>query len=76
MVGRGLSFLGRAEPRGTPEYNMTVGQSRADAVEGYLVTRGLVPSQASATSRGAMDATGRDETGWAYDRRVDVVRRH
>jgi hypothetical protein len=25
------------------------------------------------SSRGALDATGKDETGWAYDRRVDVL---
>ncbi len=24
-------------------------------------------------TRGAMDATGKDETGWAHDRRVDVM---
>jgi hypothetical protein len=25
-----------------------------------------------ATSRGELDATGTDETGWAQDRRVDI----
>lgn len=43
---------------------------RAEAVEGYLTSRGMTKSKASATSRGAMDATGSDEQGWQYDRRV------
>jgi hypothetical protein len=30
-------------------------------------------ANAVATSRGALDATGHDETGWAHDRRVDVL---
>lgn len=72
MAGRNLRLIGHADPRGTADYNLTLGQSRADAVASYLVGRGLRSSQASTTSRGAMDAIGRDETGWAHDRRVDV----
>jgi peptidoglycan-associated lipoprotein len=72
MAGRTLRLVGHADPRGTPEYNMTLGQSRADAVSGYLAGHGLAPKQVTTTSRGAMDATGREETGWAHDRRVDV----
>jgi peptidoglycan-associated lipoprotein len=52
---------------------MTLGQSRADGVAAYLTARGVRPTNAATTSRGAMDATGRDETGWAHDRRVDVM---
>lgn len=72
MAGRHLSLVGHADPRGADDYNMTLGQSRADAVSGYLVTRGLHSQQESTTSRGALDATGRNETGWAHDRRVDL----
>jgi peptidoglycan-associated lipoprotein len=72
MAGRKLHLVGHADPRGTSDYNMTLGQSRADAVSSYLSGHGLRPSQLTTTSRGAMDATGRDETGWAHDRRVDV----
>jgi peptidoglycan-associated lipoprotein len=73
LTGRGLHLVGRADPRGTPEYNMTLGQSRADAVTAYLTARGVNPANASSTSRGAEDATGVDEAGWARDRRVDVL---
>jgi len=76
MAGHRLRLVGHADPRGADEYNMTLGQARADAVSGYLVSRGLRQIQASTTSRGAMDATGQDETGWAHDRRVDVYLEH
>jgi peptidoglycan-associated lipoprotein len=73
LKGRSLRLIGHADPRGTSEYNMTLGQGRADTVEQYLDRRGVRQSQVGATSRGAMDATGNDETGWAHDRRVDVT---
>jgi peptidoglycan-associated lipoprotein len=73
MRGRRMSLVGHADPRGSAEYNMTLGQSRADAVEGYLSGRGLGTTAMASTSRGALDATGHDETGWAHDRRVDIL---
>jgi peptidoglycan-associated lipoprotein len=72
MAGRKMDLVGHADPRGASDYNMTLGQSRADAVASYLDTRGMSASKTWTTSRGAMDATGRDETGWAHDRRVDI----
>jgi len=72
LKGKGLKLLGRADPRGEPEYNMTLGERRADAVKRYLVDLGAPRDKLKATSRGAMDATGKDEAGWALDRRVDV----
>lgn len=73
MKGHKMTLVGHADPRGTTEYNMTLGQSRADAVENYLSTRGLSRVAIASTSRGSMDATGHDETGWAHDRCVEVV---
>lgn len=73
LKGRSLRLIGHADPRGSSEYNMTLGQSRADSVEGYLGRRGLTRSQIGTTSRGAIDATGTSESGWAHDRRVDVM---
>lgn len=73
LHGRALKLVGRADPRGSSDYNLTLGQWRADAVEGYLASRGLGKSKATTTSRGAMDATGSDETGWQHDRRVDIM---
>ena len=52
---------------------MTLGQSRADAVGVYLDGHGMSKSKTESTSRGSMDATGSDESGWQHDRRVDVM---
>ncbi|HLK39670.1 MAG TPA: OmpA family protein [Polyangiaceae bacterium] len=73
LQGRKMRLVGHADPRGLMDYNLTLGQSRADSVALYLVARGLNPLQATSTSRGAMDATGTDEATWAQDRRVDVL---
>jgi peptidoglycan-associated lipoprotein len=73
LRGRSVKLIGRADPRGQPEYNITLGQWRADAVGTYLTSRGMRRDQTSPTSRGAMDATGTNETTWQHDRRVDVM---
>jgi len=73
LKGRTLRLVGHADPRGEAEYNMVLGQSRADSVAAFLQAKGLEASRISTTSRGAMDATGTDEPSWARDRRVDVL---
>ncbi len=73
LKGRSLRLVGRADPRGESEYNLSLGQSRADAIAHYLSVKGLDSAHQSATSRGAMDAMGKDEPGWAKDRRVDLL---
>ena len=73
LKGRTLRVLGHADPRGSSEYNMTLGQSRADAVAGYVGGKGLDKSKVQSSSRGSMDAEGSDEPGWAKDRRVDLL---
>jgi peptidoglycan-associated lipoprotein len=73
LAGHSLKLVGRADPRGSSDYNLTLGQSRADAVGAYLAARGLSKGKEETTSRGAMDASGNDESGWQHDRRVDVL---
>jgi len=73
MKGRSLKLIGRADPRGAAAYNMTLGQSRADSVQKYLMDKGVPQTNVPSTSRGAMDATGTDEAGWTHDRRVDIT---
>jgi peptidoglycan-associated lipoprotein len=72
LKGRGLELTGRADARGEPEYNLSLGESRAESVRRYLHDLGVQADRLRATSRGEMDATGTDEAGWAYDRRVDI----
>jgi peptidoglycan-associated lipoprotein len=73
LKGHAAKLVGRADPRGPSDYNITLGQWRADAVEGYMTSRGLHKDEATTTSRGSMDATGNDERTWERDRRVDVL---
>jgi len=73
LAGHGVKLVGRADPRGSSDYNFTLGQARADAVGMYLDGHGISKSKTHTTSRGAMDASGSDESGWQRDRRVDVM---
>ena len=72
LAGHALKLVGRADPRGETEYNMSLGARRADAAQQFLVKVGVVPTRVSTTSRGELDAKGTDESTWALDRRVDV----
>ena len=72
LRGKTVTLIGRADARGEPEYNMTLGESRANAVNRYLVDLGVGKEKMKSTSRGEMDATGKDEEGWRKDRRVDI----
>jgi peptidoglycan-associated lipoprotein len=73
LSGHSVKLVGRADPRGSSDYNLTLGQSRADAVGMYLDVHGMAKAKTQSTSRGAMDAAGSDESGWQHDRRVDVM---
>jgi peptidoglycan-associated lipoprotein len=72
LKGRAVTLIGRADARGEPEYNMTLGESRSEAVKRYLVDLGVGKDRTRATSRGELDAVGTNEEGWAQDRRVDI----
>ena len=72
LAGKSLKLTGRADPRGEQEYNMNLGEHRATSVRKYLVGLGVPDGHMGETSRGALDATGKDEAGWQNDRRVDI----
>ncbi len=73
LANREMRLVGHADPRGSDEYNMVLGNSRADGVKIFLLNRGLPGQQVATTSRGEMDAKGIDEASWAADRRVDIL---
>jgi peptidoglycan-associated lipoprotein len=72
LKGRKLALVGRADPRGETEYNMTLGAKRARSVHTFLGGLGVPAEKLRDTSRGELDAKGTDEEGWRKDRRVDV----
>lgn len=73
LKGREMRLVGHADNRGDDDYNMILGQKRADNVKGAIVAAGMTAAKALTTSRGELDATGADEASWAKDRRVDIV---
>lgn len=73
LKGRGMKLVGHADPRGESEYNLLLGGRRADHVSAALSEKGLAESRMATSSRGEMDATGEDESGWARDRKVEVM---
>jgi peptidoglycan-associated lipoprotein len=73
LKGREMRLVGHADNRGEDDYNMILGQRRADNVKGAIVTAGMTAAKALTTSRGELDSTGSDEASWSKDRRVDIV---
>ncbi len=72
LRGQSVQLVGRADPRGEQEYNMSLGARRAGSVKQYLLGLGVETAKLAMTSRGELDATGKDEEGWRKDRRVDI----
>lgn len=73
LKGRHVELTGRADPRGTEEYNMGLGTRRAGTVRDFLVRLGVGKAQLAQATRGALDASGTDDAGWRQDRRVDIT---
>ena len=53
---------GHADSRGTNEYNLALGENRADAVRDYLVGLGLANDRVTVVSKGEEQPFCRDET--------------
>ena len=68
---RGVTLTGRTDTRGTEEYNLALSDKRAQSVKDRLGRLGVTGS-IKTVARGELDATGKDEAGWAKDRRVDL----
>ncbi len=69
------SIEGHADERGTREYNMALGERRANAARDYLVGQGVPAASLLVTSWGKERpvATGSDESAWAKNRRAVTV---
>lgn len=65
---------GHTDERGTQEYNMALGERRANAVAIYLQSLGVSPERLDPVSYGETKpvADGEDEAAWAENRRVEV----
>ena len=64
---------GNCDDRGSAEYNLALGQRRAEAVVKSLTVAGAAGSQMEAVSWGKERAHGDDEAAREKDRRADIV---
>jgi peptidoglycan-associated lipoprotein len=70
-----LKLEGNTDQRGTREYNIGLGERRAQAVRRALMLQGVAESQLSTVSFGSERpaAEGDDESAWSKNRRVELV---
>jgi peptidoglycan-associated lipoprotein len=70
-----VTVEGHADERGTRDYNLALGDRRANAAKNYLAARGISPSRMTVISYGKErpEALGSDETAWAQNRRAVTV---
>ncbi len=66
---------GHCDERGTNEYNIALGERRADSASNYLVNLGVDPSRIQTVSYGEERPfdPGQDEEAWAKNRRAHFV---
>ena len=73
--GRKIRLEGHADERGSREYNMALGQRRADAVRRATNLLGVGNERMESVSFGEDKprAMGSDEAAWSQNRRVEIV---
>lgn len=70
-----IRLEGHADERGTREYNLALGERRANAVAQYLEANGVAKSRIEMISYGKERPfdLGHDEAAWSKNRRVEIV---
>lgn len=71
--GAKVAIEGHCDERGTEEYNLALGQSRAESAKRYLMKLGISASRMSTKSYGEEDpdVQGSNESAWAKNRRAE-----
>jgi peptidoglycan-associated lipoprotein len=70
-----IEIQGNCDERGSTEYNLALGQRRAESAKNYLVDLGIDSSRIDTISFGEENPAvrGHSETAWAKNRRDDFV---
>ncbi|MBV8030214.1 MAG: peptidoglycan-associated lipoprotein Pal [Betaproteobacteria bacterium] len=73
--GAKMLIQGNTDERGSREYNVALGQRRADGVKKALTLLGAKESQVEAVSLGEEKpkSEGHDESAWSQNRRSDML---
>jgi peptidoglycan-associated lipoprotein len=69
-----ISIEGHADERGTREYNLALGQRRAESVSNYLIANGIKRNRLVTKSYGEERplSLGSNDTAWSKNRRVEI----
>jgi peptidoglycan-associated lipoprotein len=69
-----ISIEGHADERGTREYNLALGQRRAESVTNYLIANGINRNRLITKSYGEERplSLGSNDTAWSKNRRVEI----
>jgi len=72
-----VTIEGNCDQRGSREYNLALGQQRADSVKSYLVQHGVSAYRLDTVSFGEERPAcqGSGEACWAQNRHADIVSR-
>ena len=70
-----IEIYGYTDSTGSPEFNLTLSQKRAESVKNYLISRGLVSSRFKTTGLGIADPIATNDTaeGRTQNRRVEFA---
>lgn len=70
-----VTIEGHCDERGTREYNLALGDRRANAAKNYLAARGISAARITTISYGKERplALGSDEASWAQNRRAVTI---
>jgi peptidoglycan-associated lipoprotein len=70
-----LQIQGHADERGTTDYNLALGQRRADAIKNHMINQGVAPSRLAVVSYGEEKPLdpGSNERAWAQNRRAEFI---
>ena len=73
-----VSIEGHCDERGSTEYNLGLGQRRAEAAKNYLISLGIPADRMETTSWGKERpfCTAHDESCWQQNRRAHFVLSH
>lgn len=73
--GQQVRLEGHGDERGTKEYNLALGERRANAVQRFLVVNGAGRGQIETVSYGEEKPAvmGSDASSWAQNRRVELI---
>lgn len=73
--GAHVTVEGHCDERGTRDYNLALGERRANAAKNYLASLGVDPARISTISYGKERpvALGSDEASWAQNRRAVTI---